>query len=519
MELKCTHETICIHETLYDGVMEQGIELDYLLPDYCKNIFKVLRCRAIPHITAERIQNGKLLVEGVCRIEILYTAEESFTICSIVQKQSFSKTMELKNAPQSGQVYADVRCDYINCRAVSPRRIDLRGAILIHAVVSAPVEHPVLCCAEGMGVQTDTAPLTVFGKRPAARQEFSVREEIPLAYGKPPIGEILSIDASAVLTDCRIVANRAVSKGEITVHLLYSPEEGGVPEIMEHTFPISQVLDIPGVTEEHSLDVRFDVVDIETVMKQEESDTGSALSATFTLFAACEADKNEEIRFLRDAYSTHYSLKAVSTPISTGRMVRAVKETRTCKCTVSVPQNELSAVYDLSCSFFTDECRISEGKILINGNLVCCMLACDTENMPVSIEKKTPCELTVDALCCDDGLTFRPNVCLGSASYRLISAGEVEITAELLITGTLCCNTSCTAVSELSINEKEARTLADEPALRLYYASAGERIFAIAKQYRTEMAAVLSENELDAEQLQAPCILLIPSPQILQEES
>lgn len=99
MELTCKHETICINEVVYDGVMEQSVELDHMLPDYCKNIFKILRCRLMPHITASRVQNGRLLVEGMCRIEILYTAEESFAVCSVTQKQSFSKTMELKDAP------------------------------------------------------------------------------------------------------------------------------------------------------------------------------------------------------------------------------------------------------------------------------------------------------------------------------------------------------------------------------------------------------------------------------------
>ena len=52
MELTCKHETICINEVVYDGVMEQSVELDHMLPDYCKNIFKILRCRLMPHITA-----------------------------------------------------------------------------------------------------------------------------------------------------------------------------------------------------------------------------------------------------------------------------------------------------------------------------------------------------------------------------------------------------------------------------------------------------------------------------------
>lgn len=55
---------------------------------------------------------------------------------------------------------------------------------------------------------------------------------------------------------------------------------------MEHVLPLSQVLDIQGITEEYSLQIRFDVTDIETVMKQDENGACTAVSATFSITAS-----------------------------------------------------------------------------------------------------------------------------------------------------------------------------------------------------------------------------------------
>ena len=66
-------------------------------------------------------------------------------------------------------------------------------------------------------------------------------------------------------------------------------------------------------------------------MKQDENGACTAVSATFSITASCEADKNEETCFLRDAYSTCYDAKAVRVPVMTGKMVRPIRETRTCK--------------------------------------------------------------------------------------------------------------------------------------------------------------------------------------------
>ena len=68
MELKLTKESICINEVVFDGTLEQSIELDYLLPDYCPSIFKVLKSKVMPKITSERIMNGKLLIDGIASV-------------------------------------------------------------------------------------------------------------------------------------------------------------------------------------------------------------------------------------------------------------------------------------------------------------------------------------------------------------------------------------------------------------------------------------------------------------------
>ena len=64
MELQLNRDSICINEIVFDGTLEQSIELDYLLPDYCQSIFKVLKCRITPKITSSRVQNGKLFLDG-----------------------------------------------------------------------------------------------------------------------------------------------------------------------------------------------------------------------------------------------------------------------------------------------------------------------------------------------------------------------------------------------------------------------------------------------------------------------
>ena len=54
MECKLTHDTIEVNEVVFDAMVEQSVELDCLLPDYCPNVFKVLKCKMVPKMTREQ---------------------------------------------------------------------------------------------------------------------------------------------------------------------------------------------------------------------------------------------------------------------------------------------------------------------------------------------------------------------------------------------------------------------------------------------------------------------------------
>ena len=43
MELNLQRQTVTVNEAVYSGAVEQPLECDVLLPDYCPDIQKILR--------------------------------------------------------------------------------------------------------------------------------------------------------------------------------------------------------------------------------------------------------------------------------------------------------------------------------------------------------------------------------------------------------------------------------------------------------------------------------------------
>ena len=75
-------------------------------------------------------------------------------------------------------------------------------------------------------------------------------EDLELGQAKPAFGSLLDAWFSLVLTEKKMMENRVICKGDLVTRILYCPEGGGSPELMEWSEPVSQILDLTGVQQD-----------------------------------------------------------------------------------------------------------------------------------------------------------------------------------------------------------------------------------------------------------------------------
>ncbi|WP_305116495.1 DUF3794 domain-containing protein, partial [Acutalibacter muris] len=59
-------------DPIFDGRYETPLDTEYNLPDYCTDIQKILKCRAVPEVSSYMIAGDTLTCDGVCDIRVLY---------------------------------------------------------------------------------------------------------------------------------------------------------------------------------------------------------------------------------------------------------------------------------------------------------------------------------------------------------------------------------------------------------------------------------------------------------------
>ncbi len=515
MELLLDKEPVFLTEVVYDGQTEQGVEFDYVLPDYYPDIFKILKCTLTPGIVSYSVSGPQLFLDGVVYIKVLYLSEQSAEIHCVEQRYTYSKTIELVKPPQQASVSLFSRTDYCNCRAVSGRRIDVRGAVSCKIKVTDCREDEILCGVSGMGTQVKRSSVNYCGSRLSASRQYIVREDIETGAGGG-IVSILTVSCTAGVTDTKIIADKVVVKGEAKIKSLYLTRTANgeaETEIMEAEIPLSQIVDLNGVTDAHSCFAQFDVMDCDLEVKQGDDGENRLIGCDLTLDCKVTAYQEAVLSPVCDLYSTDYESSYSVSPVKLEHTPQMLSAQHSMRSTLECPDGSVSEVFDCRCELLSSTVRAAEegGKhLIVSGQANIQLIGKNSAGTPVFIEKTESFEFETELSVMHDGYSANVSVSVSNVSYSISGESAVDVHVQLCAQGLVYQVRGVSAVSEISINEEAPKKKDTDYALKLYYAESGEEIWDIAKRYNTSVSAVSAENELEQERLSERCMLLIP---------
>ena len=130
-------ETVLTPLKLPDAEQEQSIELDYVLPDYYPDFFRLLSATAETAVIAGQPADGAVPYTLHVTLHVLYCGAQTESVQALTQQLDYQGRMELPAGAAGAaslQISVEAEPAYLNCRAVSQRRIDLRGAGRLHQV-------------------------------------------------------------------------------------------------------------------------------------------------------------------------------------------------------------------------------------------------------------------------------------------------------------------------------------------------------------------------------------------------
>lgn len=509
MDLKILKQELSVNNEFFNQSAEQSIELDITVPEYYPEIDRVLKCRATPRVSSAGINGQILSVEGNVNIVLMYITPKN-ELCSYEYILPFNRTFEFEGDTIGCMPICTVREEYMNCRPLDSRSVEIHGAVGINAKIIKKQCTQIVTDFDGGGVVLNrgTAPATT----PIGMAEkcVGIEEELELGNGQPSVKHILRYDAKPVNLECKIISGKVVAKGEVRVTVLYCGEQTAAPQTFRTKVPYSTIIEIDGINDECECETNCDLACLE--IKARTSITGEArtFSMSGKLRFRATACCNNEVPVVYDAFSTKYETDVMSKEIMVEKIFKTVNESFVCKRNIEINSGTVGTVIDIWGEPQVTACRVDDNELYVIGVMPVFMLAYDSDSNPIYIERSIDfdCKFAVGGA--SHKMRGNTAVSLKNISYTIIDNCNIEICAEIMVNSSLYNISKIKVVNDIVVSQDILKKSQKNCAMIVYYADKGEQVWDIARKFNSSPNEISEINSVDIGEIKCAKPLLIP---------
>lgn len=507
MEQKNLKTSVFSLDTVFCESGEQPIDIDFTLPDYYADITKILKCRTVSRVASKSINGNQVIIEGSVTITVIYCGSDN-SVNSYEYQYPFSKNFDTQINTDGCILNAKTKCEYINCRAVTGRKIDIHGAVGIYVTLVRRRLTDVVSDCDNCGIETlrGNVPATI--PMGSADKYLIIDEEIELGDAQPDIRCLIRYDAVATITDSKILAGKSVVKGEMTVKLLYCPENGGSPQTVQYQLPFSQLIEIDGITDQCDCESRVEIAHLEIKPRVAASGECRQLMLSAKLLITSECCCNNDVSVILDAYSRKYEADIFKNDVCFNKISENLNKDFICKKNIEFPEGALSAVTDIWCDVCTNSVKFCDNAMQVNGIATVFIIGQDGDRIPVFYEKTLDFEY-VHPMVTDGNYKSAPEITAKGISYTINSDCNMELRVELNICGAIYKCSILPLVTDIKINDNMPVKREKRGAMTIYFATSGERIWDIARNYFSNVDEIKQINDINEDVLTEDKMILI----------
>lgn len=511
MELKVFKSTLAAYGGRWETRLELPVETEILIPDYLPAVFKIVKCLIEPVVLQNQVADGRWQGEGYLRCTVYYQSDEAgCRLYRTEQKFPFEKSAELpegRYTPGPAGLWGEV--EYCNCRSISEHRIDIRGAYALDVSVLACQEIELPTSLADCGIEQRAQPLS--GCLLAAAQEKTCTAET--SFPLPGAGEaILDIGGLFEPEGATVQTGQANCRGTLRLQACYRPANAEELTVRGKELPIQQSLELPGAAEGD--DVVFWGEVLACTLAAEDGADEPVLTVTWKLHL--ELWRAVSYMAVADAYSTLCRTETQRTPVRLLQQAGALGQTVKVELEDDLPDPEAEVK---GCFLTLSTALAAPGRepntVCLAGKGAAHLLCADSRGEMTCYDKTFTWQTAGEWPGSPEEYIPRLHAAAARVSSAKNGAG-VRVEAELAVTGALLRAASFDVVGAVELGE-EFPDKSEGPALTLYYAAEGERLFDIAKRYHARAKDLAAANHLDpgegaAQELTAKAAcLLIPA--------
>jgi len=499
MELSLKKSSISMYEN-FSSKAEQSIETEISLPEYCPDIQRIMKCTCNINLLSYNIQGDRATAEGNAIIRLIYLSEENKLI-SYEHNYPFSKQINVGGANYDTSLCVKAKTEYINCRAISQRRISVTGNIhLLFTAIKQNNFEFIDGCEE---IETKCTSIDVSLLSGNYSKMFDMSETAETQSEKDEVLSVLQSYSWAMIDNVKIIKNKILAKGEMITEITYISSDNNTIKKLRHSMPISQIAEVTGVEEGDTVLTNIIVKSSVCNIKTNSDGVNNLIDITIKAELNVRDYKKTQISIVTDSYSTccdvinDYKEEVFSSLLF---LYDETKQFRYRLDDTSLSIKEIVEVFPVSVQ---GTASFSEGKIIVNTQSTIGILFSDSDNAFGYLEKTVDNSFDVPCPKNNGDIVAEPLFTL-----RDILWSGLDIQINLNTYMPVFENFSQKVCMNISINN-EAETTQNPFPLIVYFPDENEELWNIAKKYRTTEKKIKEENNI-SDEIVSGGMLMIP---------
>lgn len=486
MELELRRQTVPSFETILEETVEQPVECDALLPDYCPDIRRILKCTLIPVPVGKTITAGRLEVEGLATLNILYISAGGEPARG-EYKVPFTRMLELHGEAEDPIITVGMLPGPVSCRAVNQRRLEIRGSVVVSASVISCYGQQILAGSEEKTIQLRMAQQKGIRLSGAFDREQRLAKTTTLEGSAAPLTRVLRCDAAVSRREEKWLDGRLLITGEVLAAAHCADQNGGW-QTAECTLPFELTIDCPEGADAE-FDIRCRALAPTAEPMQDADGEYRALEWGVTISVDGKIYRAYALDCCTDGYSTRYQSACKGRTLQTVELVNLCRESETRRETLPLPEatGEVVALWAR-----VEGCTAApEGDgLLAEGRLGLTLLTKMGDGEYYSFDRTMELQRQLPG-----GEDCRWEAGLECRGCRWEQTGnELSLTCELVWQGAICRTRRLAVLEDITVDEAAPKENRMPRGLYIYMAEEGESLWEVARRYNTSEARIREDN-------------------------
>ena len=506
MALETAKDSLVLNQIISQKRDTFMIEDDCIVPDIKPDILNVISNSGMVCIYKKEIQDGKIKIDGAINTYIMYLADsEQNEVRSVNTNLDFTQMIDEPQATSNMSLEINVTLKSIESKVLNGRKVRIKAILEIESKISSneTVEYiKEVSNLKDLQLLNDSFQInSLLGSgstKVYAKDTISIDEIDNLV-------EVMKTDLKIINKDTKISYNKVLIKSDLQVKMIYLTEDNRI-NIKDAIIPIVGFVDMPGISEEHLCDVKYEMKNV--IIKPNNIEEHSVyVEAEIEVY--CNTYENKELQMIQDLYSPSVNLNFSSKKVKVMQKSKTKQQVCSIREKQVIPEIGARKIYDVEVTTNIQKQSILNNRIMYDGELNLNFIFAANNNTGIDTKQiALPLNFSMDFEGVMPNTHIDTMIEINMQDFVVMPDESIDIKIDLNFTAISGEDTSISIIDEIQAEETAKE---NGYSMIIYFAKPNDTIWNIAKRFGSTVDDIVRVNGIENPQiLQVGRQLFIP---------